>query len=230
MSNYYNGKFSIIFFSQYNVKITRFSKIALLNITCFFYGTNRSIRLSGCFFSSAWFQDQPWRRQRKTKFESYLSSGQRSVILSIYTENSICQKRVTGRIGVSLDRARLLAHRGCSPGKYSRRYLEIRDWKFRSRASLAWKRCSSTARDEERRLSSRCLGTVEREFLKYHVGKAQKKKDTESCLKILTIFKLWEAFSKSVDIQELEIISSFITLSHRFKDKYFFMGTARAIK
>lgn len=50
MSNYYNGKFSIIFFSQYNVKITRFSKIALLNITCFFYGTNRSIRLSGCFF------------------------------------------------------------------------------------------------------------------------------------------------------------------------------------
>ena len=32
---------------------------------------------------------------------------------------------------VSLDRARLLTRRGYSPTKYSRRYLEIRDWKFR---------------------------------------------------------------------------------------------------
>jgi len=34
---------------------------------------------------------------------------------------------------VSLDRAKLPAYQGYSPGKYSRRYLEIRDWKFRSR-------------------------------------------------------------------------------------------------
>lgn len=48
---------------------------------------------------------------------------------------------------VSLDRARLPAHRGYSSGKYSHRYLEIRDWKFRSRVDGSRKSAARQSRD-----------------------------------------------------------------------------------
>lgn len=120
---------NFLLFSFHNIiNLLPFSKIALLLWNVQF--------ISAIVFSFARFQDQfrQFSNMKRSLSHTFRQDEQR---LFSYIRKIRFAGNASRDVPVSLDRARLLARQGYSPRKYSRRYLEIRDWKFRSRGSLA---------------------------------------------------------------------------------------------